>query len=314
MIEVASRVGIVSHVTPDPDAIGSLLGLGNALRGMGKQVLLLCDDPVPRGLHFLPGSNDILASLPSDWQVDLAIGVDASDPERLGKAWAAMVLADVPTLNIDHHITNLSFARVNVVNSEWASTAEGLVEVIDALKLPLSGDVAVCLLTGVIGDTRSFSTSSTTPAALRVAARLMDAGADIAATTEHVFSRRSLATLRLWGLGLSKLHRDGGVLWTAMTMEERRALGVDDSVGSGLSNLMISAEEANISAVFIEQPDGTIDSSFRARPGYDVASVALSLGGGGHALAAGAKLAGPIDQVVAQAVSLLRQAAQLPVE
>src|SRR5574341_1932849 len=275
MLRAASRIAIVTHVTPDPDAIGSMLGLGHALRELGKEPYCLCDDLVPPGLFFLPGSFEIRTALPPCVTPDLAVGVDASDAERLGRAWLLASGAATRTLNIDHHITNPAFATLNVINSEWASTAEGILDVIDACRIPLTHEVATCLLAGVVGDTRSFSTASTTPASLRAAARLMAADADIANVTEQIFGRRSVETLRFWGMGLSNLRIEDGVIWCTITMDERRALGVTDTTGSGLSNVLISADEANIAAVFTEQPDTTIDLSLRARGGFDVAGAAL---------------------------------------
>lgn len=309
-IQTASRVAVVTHVSPDPDAIGSLLGLTHALRSLGKQTLPLCDDPVPHGLEFLAGTADVRNALPQDFVPDLAIGVDGSDPERLGNVWISLTELQVPSLVIDHHITNLNFGTVNVVNSLWASTAEGLLLLLDALGVSITPETATCLLTGIVGDTRSFSTASTTPFSLQVAARLMDAGADIADITERVFSRRSVETLRFWGAGLSKLQLESGVIWTVVTMEDCQALGINEaSVGSGLSNLLITADEAVISAVFAEQPDDTVEASFRARPGYDVAAVALALGGGGHSLAAGTRLSGKLPETIPSVVGLLKQAA-----
>lgn len=308
LIQRSQRVAVVCHITPDPDAIGSLLGLGILLRDLGKEVTLLCDDPVPRSLQFLPGANSVLAGLPNGLSPDVLIAVDSSDAERLGKVVVPLLASGIDVLVIDHHITNLAYGKVNLVNPRWSSAAEGVVELARALGAVLSPEAAACLLTGVVGDTRSFSTASTTPDSLRTAATLIEAGADIQSITELVFSRKSADVLRLWGLGLHNIQIDGGIIWSIIPFEERVRLGVQDTNGSGLSNVLISAEEANIAAVFTEQPDQSIDASFRARPGYDVAAVALSLGGGGHALAAGAKLKGPLEETARKVVGLLKLA------
>lgn len=312
LIEASSRVAIATHVSPDSDAIGSLLGLGLALRTLGKQVALLCDDPVPSNLRFLPGSGEIASS--TELQAELFIGVDASDLERLGKSAAAWLTGDIPVLNIDHHITSTAFGTINLVDPKAAATTEVLLPLLDALGVALNVDIASCLATGLVGDTRSFSTSNVTSNTFLVAARLVDSGIDLATITELVFNRRSFSTLRLWGLGLANLSLEDSVIWTAVPSAARHEVGLREIGDTGMSNLLISVEEANIAAVFTEQSAGKVDVSFRARPGYDVASVALSLGGGGHTLAAGCLIEGTLDEVVGRVVPLLKAQIANPAE
>jgi phosphoesterase RecJ-like protein len=304
LIRASSRVVIATHVSPDSDAIGSLLGLGLALRSLGKEVALLCDDPAPARLRFLPGSDGIASS--TDLQAELFIGVDASDPPRLGECSAAWLAGDTPVINIDHHITNLNFGSINLVDPKAAATAEALLPVLDALGVTLTVDIATCLATGLIGDTRSFSTSNVTPNTFLAAARLLEVGIDLARITEIVFNRRSLSILKLWGLGLTNLSLEDHVIWTSIPLAARRQVGLRDIGDTGMSNLLISVDEANIAAVFTEQAATQIDVSFRARPGYDVASVALALGGGGHTLAAGCLIEGTLDEVIGRVIPLLK--------
>ncbi|MBN1428427.1 MAG: bifunctional oligoribonuclease/PAP phosphatase NrnA [Anaerolineae bacterium] len=311
-ISAANRIAIATHVSPDSDALGSLLGLGIGLRAIGKQVALLCDDPVPVKLRFLPESASVASS--TDLQPELFIGVDASDPQRLGACSTDWLSSGIPVINIDHHITNLNFGTVNVVDPQAAATTEILPLLLDGLGIVMTQDIATCLATGLVGDTRSFSTSNVTSNTLQVAARLVEAGIDLAGITETTLHRRSVPILRLWGLGLVNLTLDSGVIWTAISLAARREIGMRDSGDIGLSNILISAEEANVAAVFTEQPDNRIDISFRARPGYDVAGVALSLGGGGHTQAAGCLLEGTLEEIVERVVPLLKAQAQPPAQ
>src|SRR5688572_16657630 len=103
----SQHIAAAAHIMPDPDAIGSLLGFGLAMQENGKQVHLLCDDPVPNSLHFLPGSDTVRSTLPTDSPIDLFVSLDASDLERLGKVAEPFFAADIPVLVIDHHITNI---------------------------------------------------------------------------------------------------------------------------------------------------------------------------------------------------------------
>jgi bifunctional oligoribonuclease and PAP phosphatase NrnA len=309
LLSRSQHIAAAAHIMPDPDAIGSLLGFGLAMRGLGKHVTLLCDDPVPHSLRFLPGSDTIKPLMPADTPIDLFVSLDASDVERLGKVAEQFFAADIPVLVIDHHITNIGFGTGNLVNPEWSATAEGVVDLLRVMQLSLTRDVATCLLTGLVGDTRSFATANTTPASMIAAADLMRAGADIRYVSEMLYNRRTLDSLRIWGIGLSHIEVDKGVFWSTIPLDERHKQGIRETNGSGLSNLLVSVDDAKIGAIFTEQPDGIVDASFRARPGYDVATVALALGGGGHAAAAGAKLKGPLLETARKAVALLVVAA-----
>lgn len=312
LIRQAGRILAVTHLNPDPDAIGSLLGMDHILHALGKDVTLICDDPLPRSLAFLPGSQDVRQTIPESFAPQLIIGLDSSDVERLGTAIAPSLSGGIPVLNIDHHLTNTLYGGVNVV-IDRASTAEILLPLADALGVGLSQKMATCILAGLIGDTRSFSTASVAPETFQAAARLIEAGADLADITERVFNRKTFNQLRLWGLALSHLALEDRVIWATIPRPDRVQLGLPDSGLNGLSNLLLSIAEANISAVFTEQDDGVIDVSMRARPSFDVAAVALSLGGGGHALAAGCKLAGSLDEAARRVVALLKVQTSQPV-
>lgn len=306
-IREAGRVAMATHVSPDPDAIGSLVGLGLALQAMGKQVVLLCDDPVPDKLAFLLASAEVRGDLPDQFNADLFIGLDASDPERLGVVSQPLIGAGIPVVNIDHHITNTHYGAVNLVMPECAATAEIVVLLLDELGQPLSREVATCLLAGIVGDTRSFSTASVTPATLATASRLVAAGADLETITERVFNRRTLELLRLWGIGLTHMHQEDGILWAELPLEEQRRLHISRTNDTGLSNLLLSVEGVVVTAVFTELPDNKVEISFRARPGLDVSQIAFALGGGGHPAASGCTVEGGLEEVVQRVVALLKE-------
>ncbi len=312
LVQAASRIAIVVHVDPDPDAVGSALGLALALDALGKEVVLLCDDPVPSEVRFLPGVDRFVNMLPAGVAPDLLISVDTSDAERLGKVAEPLLRSGIPVINIDHHVTNLQFGAINLVATECASAAELMLQVVEALGVPLSKEISTCLLAGLVGDTRSFSTPSVTSDTLAVASRLVAAGAELHTIVELVFNRKTVETLRLWGLALTKVCVENGLIWVSLPYAERLALGLNVVSEKGLSNLLLNAEAATISAVFTEQSDGRVIASFRAKPGYDVASVALTLGGGGHQLAAGCTIDGPLDQAVERVLALLKGQAAAP--
>jgi phosphoesterase RecJ-like protein len=203
----AQRVMAITHVAPDGDAIGSLLGLGSALRWLGKEYTLACADPVPRGFTYLPGSEAIVTG--PEGEYDLVISLDCSDLERLGAAYDES-LTGLPIVNVDHHVTNTHFGTVNWVDSGAASTAEMVLDLVESLGVPLDSDMALCLLNGIVTDTLGFRTPNTTPQAMRAALKLMEGGAQLPEVTDHVFNRRPFADICLWAKALNgiRLERD----------------------------------------------------------------------------------------------------------
>jgi phosphoesterase RecJ-like protein len=310
LIGRSQAVALATHVTPDPDAIGTLLGVGMGLRSSGKRVAMLCDDPAPASVAFLPGVDQVLHALPETFQPDLFIGLDASDPQRLGEVAQPLLSGSLPVVNIDHHVTNLNFGAVNLVVPEASSCAEVAVSVLDRLGIVIDAPIASCLMAGIVGDTRGFSTSSVSPETLRTAARLAEAGADLRAISEQVLNRRSLNGLRILGMALNTIHLDDDVVWAALKYADRKAAKLTDFHETGISNLLLSIPEAHVSASFIEQEDGRVEISMRARPGYNVAGVALSLGGGGHPVAAGCTIDGPLDTAIERVVALIKTTAK----
>jgi phosphoesterase RecJ-like protein len=305
-IAQASHILIATHISPDADAIGSLLGLGFALRKLNKNVILLCNDDLPTNLKFLPGHSEIQKTLNKDTVFDLLITLDASDIARLGDGAKPFLESGCPILNIDHHITNTNYGSHNFIDGSAAATAEILVERIQELLVSIDTNIATCLLAGIISDTRSFATSSVTPHTLICASQLLEAGADHTHITEQVLHSRSANTLRLWGMGLVDLHLEDGIIWAAITLDDRRNNSLLDTADTGLSSMLLTAREAQIAVTFIEEVDGSVELSFRARPGFDVASVATQLGGGGHMLAAGCKVQMPLSDIVSTTIPLLK--------
>lgn len=314
----AKHIVAFCHLNPDGDAIGSLLGLGCVLDALpqtgsaARRVTLACQDPAPELLHFLPGARPadgrIVNTLPPDCAPDLVISLDASDPARLGKLFADLALTSTPLLVIDHHITNLNFGDLNYVAPEVASTAQLVVALADALGVALPAAAAAPLLVGLVTDTLGFRTSNVTAAELACAVRLVEAGANLADIAQRTLATRPLKFMRLWGMAFASARLDGYVLWAEVTRTMREAAGITDEDDGGLVSQLINAAEARVAVVFNELADGETEVDFRARPGYDVAAVALSLGGGGHPQAAGCNLPGTLAEAKAKVLPLVQAA------
>jgi phosphoesterase RecJ-like protein len=294
LLQPARRVLLITHVAPDGDAIGSLLGMGRLLSDQGKACTLACADPVPEIYSWLPGTREIVRR-PSG-AYDLLIVLDCSDARRMGSVFDDSVQG-LPLINIDHHVTNTRFGTVNWVEPASVSTTQMVLALVEALDWSLDPAVATCLLTGLVTDTQSFRTSNVDAAALRAALQLMEAGAPLSEISQRSLSQRPLASVRVWGEAIDRLQLDDDILWTEVTREmlERWSVGGDGV--TGLTNLLSGVREGRVVIVFSELEDRTVDVGMRAAPGWDVAQVALRLGGGGHPQAAGCTLEGDLAQV-----------------
>jgi len=304
LIKSAYHPLLICHVAPDGDAIGSLAGLGHALRRMGREPILACQDPVPSRLSYIPGAEVVVQDTGDAF--DLIISLDCSDRERLGHFAHMPTFERTPLLNIDHHLTNLHFGTVNLVDPSASSAAEVVLRLLDYMAIPLDADVATCLLAGIVTDTRGFRTSNVTLQLMEATLRLMKAGASLPYITHHGLDRRPTTAIRLWGAALAQLQVKDRVVWTYVTPEMRRAAGYTGNGDAGLVSFLISANDADAAVVFVEREDGTVEVGLRAVPGYDVGHVALVLGGGGHVLAAGCTLPGPLEDAQAQVLAALQ--------
>lgn len=303
-IQRAERVAVVAHVRPDGDAVGSLLGLWRSLLLLGKQATPVLSEGLPAHFHFLPDAAAVSRSLPDP--LDLLIAVDCSTLDRLG--FPAERLPRRPDLNLDHHPTNERFAAVNLVDAAAASTTQVIYELAPALGLPVDARVAEYLLLGLVTDTIGFRTANVRPRVLRLAAELMEKGARLAEVYEKALNRRSLEAARYWGIGLSRLQMEDGLLWTWLTLEDRQAAGYPGNDDAELVNFLTTIEGANVVVLFVEQPGGRVKVSWRAREGINVAAIAAGFGGGGHEPAAGAMLEGSLEEVRPRVLQATRRA------
>ena len=294
----SQRILVVSHIRPDGDAVGSLLGLGLPLRASGKDVVHLLSDGVPDSLRFLPQSSTVVTHASGEF--DLIVSVDASEPERLGGA-----LRDygMPDINIDHHVTNTRFGRINFVESDSPATAQMIADHLEAFGLAWSPEAAQCLLTGMLTDTLGFRVQSVTPQTLRTAASLIEMGADLPAAYKHALLQRTFQAARYWGAGLSVLHLEDKIVSSVLTLSARTEAGYPGNDDADLVNVLSGIKDAPVAVLFIEQADKShpegprVKVSWRSQDGTDVSKVAKLFGGGGHRAAAGAEISGEINKV-----------------
>ena len=295
-IESSENILIASHVRPDADAAGSLLGLGLSLMQAGKKVQMVLEDGADK-FGYLPGSDLILISAAG--HADMVIVVDCSDPSRVG---GALNNYGKPDLVVDHHKTNLEFGTYNVVEPDQVATACILFDHMPDWGLTYNPDIAACLLSGIVGDTIGFRTSNVNSEVLRKSAALMDLGADLPHIYREELITKPFTAVRYWGSGLIRMAQEDGLVWTSLTLADRENIGYAGNDDADLVNVLSSVKEADIALIFVEQPQNEVKVSWRARPGLDVSGIAFEFGGGGHAAAAGADISGTLEEVTERVI------------
>lgn len=291
LLQNAQTVLVLSHIRPDGDAVGSLLGLGLALQDAGKDVTMVLSDGVPSNFRHLTGSN--LITRRDKGNSDLIVTVDCADVARTGN-----ILSERPVdLNIDHHITNQNFGKLNLVDPTAVATSAILASLLPELGLPLNRPIAEALLTGLVSDTIGFRTSNMTPDALRIAAELMEYGANLPELYHQALVQRSFHAVRYWGQALTRLQKKDRMIWTTLTLEDRKVASYPGNDDADLNHILSTIEAADIAVLFVEQNNNHVKVSWRSQPGYDVSKIALKFGGGGHPAASGADIPGNLETV-----------------
>lgn len=292
-LDKSKTIIIASHVRPDGDAIGSLLGLGLALINNGKSVQMVLADGVPSSFKHLEGTELILNEPRAD--SDTFITVDCADLKRVGRIFESL---GQPDINIDHHKTNENFGKLNLIEFDEVATAAILANHLPAWGFEITKPIAAALLTGIITDTLGFRTSNTNPSALRLCAMLMETGVNMPDLYMRSLVHKSFPAARYWGAGLSRLEQKNGMVWGTLTLDDRKSSGYGGNDDADLINLISSINGNKVGMVFVEQSDNHVKISWRAlEDGIDVSPIAKQFGGGGHAAAAGADIPGALNEV-----------------
>ena len=302
-LSVANNIVIASHVRPDGDAIGSLLGLGLALRDAGKSVQMILVDGAPASFKHLAGSELIKKEPAGDH--DTFITVDCADFKRTGKVFENF---GQPDINIDHHKTNENFGKLNLIEAEEVATSAILTAHLPEWGYKITQPIAAALLTGIITDTLGFRTSNTTPEALRQCATLMETGVDMPEIYMRALVKKTFPAAKYWGAGLSSLESKNGIVWGTLTVADRKAAGYGGNDDADLINMISAIDGNKVGMVFVEQTDNHVKISWRAlEAGVDVSPIAKHFQGGGHAAAAGADIRGSLSEVQKEVLEKTRE-------
>jgi len=349
LIQKSEKILILPSSPPDGDSIGSAVALFLAIKKIGKEATVVCADPVPEAIQFLPATNIIdnklvtsndfivtldcskakLDTIKTDLQdnkvniiistkkgvlgekevsfhygpskYDLIIVVDAGDLMQLGKLYEdnAGLFTQLPVINIDHHISNNHFGKINYVDIMASSTTELIIPVLEELskltgKELITEDVATLLLAGIITDTGSFQNANTSPKAFANASHLLGYGARQQEIIQHIYKTKNLTMLKLWGRVLTKIQYDKlyRIVWSTISQQDfKETKSRDEDTGDIIDELMTNAPGADIVLLIKERSDGVISGSIRTvSPSIDASAIAELFDGGGHAQAAGFKI------------------------
>jgi bifunctional oligoribonuclease and PAP phosphatase NrnA len=289
------RFVVTSHEAPDGDALGSLLGMGLALRGLGKDAVMFLGGPAP-----LPGEYRFLElekrglqrELPPDFGDRVLVAVDCASASRVG-AEPGVVAAARFTVNIDHHHDNPRFGDVNLVVAEASSTGEVLADVFEELGVALTPEIAEALYIALVTDTGRFQYANTTPKALRLAAELVESGADVHRVFQGVYENVQFAKLKLLARALERARvlEGGEIVVSHLLRDDFEAVGASEPYSEGIIDVLRSVEGSAVSALIREPPrDGVPARKVSLRSSVDeidVSAIARKSGGGGHRGAAG---------------------------
>lgn len=301
VIGAASKIAMACHIGPDGDGLGSMLAMATAARAAGKEVWPSFGTPfeLPDNFRYLPV--DLL--VPPDevpTEPELFIAFDTGAPDRLGELGSVAKRAGTVVV-VDHHVTNVGFGDIALVEPDVSSTAEMTLALIRTIGWPITPVVATALLTGIVTDTGRFQYSNTRPPTFLAAAQLVAAGARPEQIGRHMYEETPFGYLAVAAAvaGRAVLEVDRKFVWSILYPEDMAASEVDRGDVDGLIDLIRLPVESDVAALAKVIDDTTVKMSLRSRGRVDVGSIAAELGGGGHHNASGFTFVGSVDDAVA---------------
>ena len=302
----ASKIILTIHHRPDGDCIGSVLAMHQILLRLGKDARIFAPHRTPQTLAFLDPNHRIIAledMTEEDRQwlqtADLFFVLDTSSWAQLGDMAVPFRESSIKKIVLDHHVRGDDIGAEKFVDPDAEATGILVVRAADALGVSLSADIAQCAFVALTTDTGWFRFSSVTPETFRMAARLVEAGAQPDVMYREIYEQESLGRIRLIGRTLSKTesYLDGQFLLTWILLDDFTSAGARSSDSEDIINMLLQVRGSKMAALISELKDGTYKISFRSRCAIDCSVLAAQFGGGGHKKAAGASLPPPFDQV-----------------
>jgi phosphoesterase RecJ-like protein len=289
------RFVITSHARPDGDAVGSQLAMAFALRQLGKSVTLVDKDPAPPQFQSFPGVRDIEVSPTVSGQFDAAIVMECGDLSRTGVEGFEQYFV----INIDHHPGNALYGALNWYDETAAACGEMVFDIVDALGVALTREIATHVYVAILTDTGGFHYSHISPRTFDICRRCAEAGAEPEPIARAVYSSSTMGRLRLMGAVLHDLDFDlgGRVAFTNLSLQLLQRTGATHEDADGLINIPLTVKEIEAVVFFKEISPDSYRVSLRSKGDVDVNRVANVFGGGGHRNAAGFSLNAPYEEL-----------------
>ncbi len=316
-IASARRPLIASHENPDADTLGAALGIAWIVEAHGGRADLVCNDPIPPLYDFLAGMDRFRTDPDPAASYDLLVVCDCGSLERVGAIADrhAELFGRLPLLIVDHHRSTTETGQASWVDPDAAATCELVALLAGRLGVPFDaadGALAAALMAGIVMDTATFAHPNATPRTLAVSAALVAAGAPLSDISRRLYRSKPDAQLRLFGRVLDRLDTaaDGRIIHSCLTDADLAVTGTSGPHSEGLIDLLAQSETAEIAVLFKETTPESTRISVRTKDGgVDATRLTSAFGGGGHARAAGATVAAPLDEarlrVLAEAERLL---------
>lgn len=296
----AETIAVAGHIRPDGDCIGSCLGVYQYIRANhpGKECVVYLDH-VPERFRFLPGADKVRHPGKKKKVYDLFLALDCADRERLDEAEHYFTEAK-HKICMDHHISNTGFADEDYIFPNASSACEIVFEAMDPEKI--TKEVAECLYSGIVTDTGVFQYSCTSARTMEIGGILMEKGINYPWIVDHVFFRKNYTQKRMLGRTLekSRLYLDGRLIASYITQADMNELGAIGADLDGIVSELRSTDGVETAVFLHEEKDGAIKVSLRSAEYIDVAKIAATYGGGGHARAAGATVKMTPEEILAE--------------
>lgn len=306
VIRRESSFVLCGHVSPDADCIGSQLTLWHALKALGKQVtcVLVNDVPLPAGLSFMPGAEEMVPAERYQGKPDVFMGIDVPVRERIGEAACSILDSAVTSVTIDHHASKERMCEFAYIDPDSASASMLVWEVVKLLCEKPPVESAYCAYAGLVGDTGGFRYQNSDTAAFEAASELVTYDFDPASVASQLYQNRTLASIKLEAATIEHMAVDseGTYALSWVTIDEMRAVDAQESDTEPMIDVLRSLTGIRVACMMREKED-EVRVSLRAKDDTDVSALARELGGGGHRAAAGLTLHLPIDE----AVSLMKK-------
>jgi phosphoesterase RecJ-like protein len=305
-VRARQRFVLSSHSRPDGDSIGSQLAMAYALREMGKQAIAVNADPAPPPLMAFPGVPEIRIAPQVDGDFDAAIVMECGDLKRTGVSGLERFFV----INIDHHPGNTGYGQINWFDPSAAACAELVYDLVGALGVPLTKEIATHVYLAILTDTGSFHYSGISPRTFQICRECLEAGVDPVLVARSVYDSNNMGRLKLFGavLGAMQIDQTGRIAIVYVDHEMARIAGGTYEDTEGLVNLPLTVKEIEAVIFFKQEKGDEYRISLRSKGDIDIGSIAKEYGGGGHKNAAGLTVSGPIEELQRTLVAKIERA------